>query len=157
MHQLLICVALCSLQLLTGQAHAEPATHTKLFDRMGGESVLRTVVDETIDRSATDPRTRRSFDGIKLAALKDSIYAQLCQLAAGPCEYEGETMKNAHRDAEISEAEFVSMVGILRQVLDQHVGTREKNELLRLLAPMKRDILHNPNETTATDAHQPPQ
>ena len=88
-----------------------------------------------------DPRTRRSFDGIKLAPLKESIVEQLCSVSGGPCRYQGETMANAHRDSRITDAEFDLMVAALRDALDQRVGTAEKNQLLRLLAPMKRDVV----------------
>jgi len=55
--------------------------------------------------------------------------------------YEGETMLNSHKDAKISEAEFDAFVGMFRDTLNKYVNTREKNELLKILAPMKRDIV----------------
>lgn len=124
------------------KAYADQAA--SLYERLGGEPNLTIIVDEVIDRTAHDPRTQRSFKGVKLPALKESIVKQFCVISGGPCEYEGETMKNAHEDAQITEAEFDSMVDILREVLDKHVATREKNELLRLLAPMKKDIVAHP-------------
>lgn len=114
---------------------------TTLYERIGGHAVLTIVVDETIEKVAHDPRTQRSFEGVKLKALKESIVSQLCDLSDGPCKYEGENMKNAHQDAKITEAEFELMVAALRDALSRHTATREKNELLRLLAPMKRDIV----------------
>src|SRR5690348_8634515 len=62
-----------------------------LFNRIGGLPVLTKIVDEFIDEVAESPRTKRSFDGIKLKALKESVVAQLCKLTGGPCIYEGET------------------------------------------------------------------
>ena len=113
-----------------------------LYDRLGGQAVLIAVVDETIDNVSQDPLPRRSFDGVKLPVLKESIVSQLCSLTGGGCQYEGETMENAHADAKITTAEFERMVDAMRTALDhQHVGTREKNELLKILAPMKRDIV----------------
>ena len=51
-------------------------------------------------------------------------------------------MADAHKDARIRASEFDAMVTMLREELDR-VGTdpAAKNELLRLLAPMKRDIV----------------
>ena len=112
-----------------------------LFTRMGGLPVLNKITDEFIDMVATAPSTKRSFDGIKLKALKESVVAQLCKLSGGPCEYEGETMLNSHKDAKITEAEFDAFVGMFRETLNKYVNTREKNELLKILAPMKRDIV----------------
>ena len=126
---------------LTAGCAAPRAAPDSLFDRLGGLPVLVSVVDDTIDRMVADPRTRRSFDGIKLAPLKESIVEQLCSVSGGPCRYQGETMANAHRDSRITDAEFDLMVAALRDALDQRVGTAEKNQLLRLLAPMKRDVV----------------
>lgn len=114
-----------------------------LFERIGGLSVLNIVVSETIDQSVNDPKIKRSFDGIKLSTLKQSVVDQLCVLTGGSCVYEGETMQNSHRDLKITTAEFELFVEAFRTSLNKHVGEREKNELLKILAPMKRDIVTN--------------
>lgn len=123
--------------LSTSQANQQQS----LFTRMGGLPVLTKITDEFIDNVATAPSTKRSFDGVKLKVLKESVVAQLCKLSGGPCVYEGETMLNSHKDAKITEAEFDAFVGMFRQTLNKYVNTREKNELLKILAPMKRDIV----------------
>lgn len=112
-----------------------------LYTRIGGLPVLTKITDEFIDKVAAAPSTKRSFDGIKLATLKESVVAQLCKLTGGPCVYEGETMLNSHKDAKITEAEFDAFVSMFRDTLNKYVNTREKNELLKILAPMKHDIV----------------
>ena len=112
-----------------------------LFDRIGGLSVLTVVVSETVDEVSGNPKTKRSFEGIKLPKLKESVVSQLCMLTGGGCTYEGETMKNVHADAKITTAEFELFVQSFRDALNRHVATREKNELLKILAPMKRDVV----------------
>lgn len=131
-----------SIGLLTSCASVAPSQ--SLYERIGGQEVLSKVVSETIDKTSSDPKTKRSFEGIKLSKLKESITNQLCQLTGGRCNYEGDTMQKSHADAKITTAEFELMVQNLRDALDhQQVGTREKNELLKILAPMKRDIATN--------------
>jgi hemoglobin len=112
-----------------------------LFERIGGLPVLKVVVSEGITDLTSNPKTKRSFEGIKLSKLEESIVSHLCHLTGGGCIYEGETMKNSHADAKITAAEFEVFVQIFRDALDRHVGTREKNELLKILAPMRRDIV----------------
>ncbi len=112
-----------------------------LFARIGGLPVLTKIVDEFIDKVAATPSTKLSFEGIKLKTLKESVVLHLCELTGGGCKYEGETMANSHRDAKITEAEFDAFVSMFRDTLNQYVNTREKNELLKILAPMKRDIV----------------
>jgi hemoglobin len=115
--------------------------NSTLFIRIGGMPVITEIVDRFIDEVAASPRTKRSFDGIKLKALKESVTAQLCYLTGGGCVYEGETMLNSHRDAKITEAEFDAFVDMFRNTLNRYLPTKEKNELLKILAPMKRDIV----------------
>ncbi|MES2959326.1 MAG: group 1 truncated hemoglobin [Pseudomonadota bacterium] len=128
--------------MLLAACAVDPLKAPSLHDRLGGSARIAGVVDRTIDRSAADPRTKRSFDGIKLKAVKDSLTQQLCAIGGGGCRYEGATMADAHKDARIRAAEFDALVTILREELDR-AGTdpAAKNELLRLLAPMKRDIV----------------
>ena len=135
----LVCAALAAA--LTGCATPVSAPPS-LYDRLGGEARMTAVVSKLVERAAADPRTQRSFDGVKLATLKKSLGQQICSLAGGGCPYEGETMRDAHRDLRIAASEFDALVGLLRDELDRAgVDGGAKNELLRLLAPMKRDIV----------------
>lgn len=134
-----------SMLLLSSCAQAQvlssKSENSSLFERIGGLPVLTAIVSETIDESASDPKIKRSFDGVKLSVLKQSVVDQLCVLTGGNCVYEGETMKNSHHDLKVTSAEFELFVEVFRTSLNKHVGTREKNELLKILAPMKRDIV----------------
>ena len=87
-------------------------------------------------------RTKRSFDGVKLSYLKQSVAAYVCTVADGPCKYEGVTMAQSHADLKITGAEFDLMVEILREEINQvGVNTDAKNELLKRLAPSRRNIV----------------
>jgi len=115
---------------------------TSLHQRLGGQVVIEQIASDLLDKTSQDPSTKRSFQEVKLQSVKESLALYLCVQTGGDCVYEGETMKNSHADAKITTAEFELMVEQLRRVLDAHqIGTREKNELLKLLAPTKRDIV----------------
>ncbi len=133
-----ICLVLFMLVMTACAHHPEQKS---LYERIGGHDKLYTIVSETLDQVSTDPKTKRSFEGIKMKALKESVTEQLCELTGGGCKYTGETMKKAHMDSKITTAEFELMVQAMRDSLNRHVGEREKNELLKILAPMKRDIV----------------
>ena len=133
-------IAVTLLALLA--ACATPAPDATLYQRLGGKPVVEAFVGSTIDRTSTDERTKRSFDGIKLAPIKASIAQQICAISGGGCKYEGETMAKSHADAKIQPREFDAMVDILREEMDRAgVNAGAKNDLLKLLAPMKRDIV----------------
>lgn len=113
-----------------------------LYNRIGGKPMLTRLSNQTLDIVSKDPRTSHSFEGVKMSTLKQSLADFLCVKTGGDCIYEGETMKNAHKESQISMAEYEVMVDVLRQQMDQNgVGTREKNQLLKILAPMKRDVV----------------
>ena len=150
-------VACLSALLLAAGCAGSPATPPTLYARLGGATHVDAVVNRLIDRSASDPRTRRSFEGIKLKAIKDSLAQQICSISGGGCRYEGETMARAHAETKIVASEFDAMVGMLREELDRE-GTDPgaKNELLRLLAPMKRDVVGGASPPAATAAPAAP-
>ena len=132
--------SLLACALMLGACATPPVT--PLYQQFGGVEGLRQITDRTMDRVSTDPRTNRTFDGIKMSTLKDSVAAYVCQLADGPCKYEGETMANSHADLGITGAEFDLMVTMLRDEINR-AGAPEaaKNALLKRLAPTRRDIV----------------
>ena len=114
-----------------------------LYSRIGGLPVLKTITSKLIDVSSADPVTKRSFNKVNLDRVKDKLAEQFCVLAGGPCTYTGDDMRLVHRGLNITEREFYGLVEQLRVILDeQGIGTREKNELLALLAPMKPQVVH---------------
>ncbi len=135
------CLGFCFGMLLAACAGAPPADPGSLFQRLGGNEGLTAIVNETIDTVAADPRTNHSFQKVDVKRLKGKIVEQLCALTGGGCKYSGDTMKQSHAGLGITEAEFYITVQVLRDVLDKRVGDREKNELLKILAPMKRDVV----------------
>jgi hemoglobin len=113
-----------------------------LYVRLGGAPVVSRVVDEMMQLNRADPRTKRSFQKINLKRLQEKLNEQICAITDGPCKYAGDDMKAVHGGLDITDAEFNGLVEHLVTALDRSdVGLREKNELLRLLAPMKRDIV----------------
>jgi hemoglobin len=132
-------VLACSLLLLVASAAGARA---RLYDRLGGEAGVAAIADTLIDRVSADPVLGRSFKDSKLERIKKLLAEQICDLSGGPCHYSGDSMKQVHAGHHISEAEFLRMVADLREVMkERNVSQRAANELLRLLAPMKRDIV----------------
>jgi hemoglobin len=114
----------------------------RLYERLGGRIGVAAIADTLIDRVTADPRLARSFKDSNLGRIKQLLAEQICDLSGGPCRYSGDSMKEVHAGHQISEAEFFGMVADLRDVLrERHVSQGAANELLRLLAPMKRDVV----------------
>jgi hemoglobin len=132
------------LVLLCAGCALQPKPEASLFQRIGGLPMLSRISNQTLDIVSKDPRTKRSFEDVKMKTLKESLTNFLCIKTGGDCVYEGETMKKSHADLHITTAEFEILVDVLRERIDANgIGTREKNELLRILAPMKHDVVTN--------------
>lgn len=115
---------------------------TTLCDRLGGATFLAQVADELVEVSRTDPVSAHHFAKVNLKRLKEQIGIQLCAVADGPCVYDGDDMKSVHAGQNITQADFYRLVQHLRTILDAHgVAAADKNELLKRLAPMKRDVV----------------
>ncbi|MEP6548328.1 MAG: group 1 truncated hemoglobin [Gammaproteobacteria bacterium] len=150
-----------SLLLLSGMAAgaatgAAPGAQVRLYDRLGGEVGVAAITATLIDRVSSDPKLGRSFKDSNLNRIKRLLAEQICDLSGGPCQYSGDSMREVHAGHHISEAEFFGMVAELRDVLkERHVSLGASNELLRLLAPMKRDVVEPARATEPAGVHAP--
>ena len=130
------------LAVVLGACAAPASAPPTLYACLGGQTRVEAVVSSVIDRAATDPRTRRSFDGFNLATLKKSIAQFICSSAGGGCIYEGATMRAAHRDLRITASEADALVSLWLEEFDRAgVDAGVRNELLRLMAPNRRDVV----------------
>jgi hemoglobin len=113
-----------------------------LYRQLGGPEGIHDIVQRTLTRVAQHPSAGRTFKGVKMPFLIDSVSQYVCKVADGPCVYEGETMARAHADLGLRGSEFDIMVTVLREELDRAgVSDAAKNELLRRLAPSRRDMV----------------
>jgi hemoglobin len=123
-------------------SHTPAAEAASLYDRMGGQPTVQAIADDVIDDAANDPKLKRSFAKVDLVRVKRLLAEQICEVTGGGCRYTGDSMHDVHAGLGITEAEFYGLVEVLRTSMRHHgVGLRERNELLRILAPMKRDIV----------------
>ncbi len=130
------------------------AADDNLYTRLGGEAGVAAISNTLIDRVVADPVMGPSFEGSKLSRIKTLLAEQICDLSGGPCHYSGDPMKEVHAGHHITEAMFYRMVATLREILqERHVDQRSTNQLLRLLAPMKRDVVeHGSTPRSAPEA-----
>jgi hemoglobin len=113
-----------------------------LYARLGGTTAVTAFVAETIDRVVANPEMNRSFDKVNLQHVKDLLAEQICAVTGGGCTYSGDTMREVHAGHHISNAEFFGLVEVLRESMRAHdVPLAARNQLLEILAPMKRDVV----------------
>jgi hemoglobin len=132
----------CSLSILMLCAAATHADNT-LFNDIGGEAKLKHVVDELVEVMLADERVNFTFANTDIPKFKHLIYTQLCELAAGPCIYDGRTMKAAHEKLPITNAMFNALTEDLYIAFDRvGVPYRVQNRMIALLAPMQKDVVN---------------
>ena len=133
-----IALTACGLLLLCTSAHAEQP----LFFRMGGEAKLKAAVDELVVVMLADERINFVFAQTELTKFKHLLYTQLCELAGGPCIYDGRDMRSAHAKLPITTAHFNALTEDLYIAFDRvGVSYALQNQMIALLAPMQRDIV----------------
>ncbi|WP_348752223.1 group 1 truncated hemoglobin [uncultured Aquincola sp.] len=144
---------LLSLAAATPAAHAQPAPTAEplvpvfapdpaLLADFGGVEGVRKLSALFVDNMKADPRIAHYFEKTKLPELKKQLADHLCQVLAGPCVYEGDTMKASHADLKISKADSLAQVEVLQATMDSlGIPFGSQNRLLARLAPMYRQII----------------
>ena len=128
----------CVMLLVCLSAHAEEP----LFFRMGGEAKLKAAVDELVVVMLADQRINFVFAQTDLTRFKYLLYTQLCELAGGPCIYDGRDMRTAHAKLPINNAHFNALTEDLYIAFDRvGISYALQNQMVALLAPMQRDIV----------------
>jgi hemoglobin len=118
------------------------APDADLLQSFGGKDGIFRLADVFVDRMRTDARIGHYFEKTKLSLLKTQLGDQLCQVLAGPCVYDGDTMKASHADMKITKGDSLAQVEILQDSMNQlGIPFRSQNQLLARLAPMYREII----------------
>jgi len=116
-----------------------------LYKRLGGREGIRGVVDDFVAFLVADPRVKDRFTKLtpaQVEKLKTNAADQICDATGGPCSYLGKDMKAAHTGMNITEVDWNATVEDLIKALDKrNVGKKDQQELIGLLAPMKKDIV----------------
>lgn len=113
-----------------------------LYERLGGLSSIRQVVDELIGTVAADGRISGFFQNADIRALKVNLVDHICKTTGGPCEYKGRDMKAAHEGLGVTEAHYSALVENLEKTLDKFgVPDKEQLELIEVLSATKAEIV----------------
>ncbi|MDB5816782.1 MAG: group 1 hemoglobin, partial [Rhizobacter sp.] len=113
-----------------------------LLQTFGGKDGIFKLADVFVDRMRADARIGHYFEKTRLPLLKTQLGDHLCQVLAGPCVYDGDSMKASHADLGITKADSVAQVEILQDSMRQlGIPVSAQNRLLDRLAPMFRDVI----------------
>jgi hemoglobin len=127
------------------QPAAAQTTDDSLYQQLGGQSGLVTLMDDFMIRLLADKRMGPFFKDVDHKHVKAQLVAQFCEVSGGPCKLKGPDMKKAHSGMDVTKGDFNALVEVLQQSMDaQGIGFGTQNRLLAKLAPMHREIINTP-------------
>lgn len=133
------------LSLSTAAATVAQPKEPNLYERLGGYNAVAAVVDDFIGRLIADKQFQKFFTGFSNDSkkrIRQHFVDQICAASGGPCVYTGRDMKTAHGGLGITEREWNAGNKHLLASLDKFkVGKREKDEVMALVATLKKDIV----------------
>ena len=144
-----IVIALC---LTLSLSAAVSAQEKSLYERLGGQPAVEAVVKDFAGRVLKDERINKKFAKSDANRLVKNLIDFVCSATGGPCQYEGQSMKEAHKHMGVTEGEFKALVEDLVATLDSFkVPEKEKGELLKALGPLGGDIVEKKSDKTGTE------
>ena len=139
--KILLVLALC----FAGLPSSLRAQEKSLYLRLGGYDAIAAVTDELITQLANDKLIAPFLVGLSSDSkkkLRQHFVDFLCSAAGGPCVYTGRDMKTAHAGLSITSAQWDSSVkDVTATLVKFKVPDKEKQEVLNLIAGLKKDIV----------------
>lgn len=134
--RLLLCFLVC---ILAGCASQNT---DNLYERLGGEQGISTIVDNLLYVIADDPIIRPLFEKTDLNRFHEKLSEQLCEVAGGPCTYTGDDMVEVHAGMVMNNRHFDAMVTALDHAMqDAGVAFSARNAMLARLAALHEQVM----------------
>lgn len=115
-----------------------------LYERLGEKAGIERVVNNLIIGIAQEEKIKHYFTDVDIPLFRQNLIVHLCQVADGPCDYQGLTMEEAHKGLNINDADFNTIVSLLRSAMNKEgIAYTDQNDLLSRLAPMHKDITYH--------------
>lgn len=119
-----------------------------LFQRLGGQPGIQSLVEDIVVRHMENPTIRARFRPFletpdKLAIVKGHLCAFLEAGSGGPGAYTGRDMRAAHRGMNISEAEYMAAIDDILAALKKHaIDEQTQKDVLAIAYSLKGEIMH---------------
>ncbi len=144
----LACRSLVLVILLSAFA-CERDKQQPLYNRLGGEPGITTLVNDFIDRFRNtederikNPLVTKRHESAYIPALKEHWVRFISQSTGGADKYEGRNMKWAHAGLAITDEQFDRTIEIMAESLAaSKIGKPEQEELLELMRKHRDTIV----------------
>lgn len=121
---------------------------TSLFERLGGSSGIRALVDDIVALHLENPAIQARFRPYlerpdKVEEVKRHTCAFFEAGSGGPAQYTGRSMKEAHRGMNIGAAEYMAATDdILAALRKRGIDDETQKDVLAIAYSLKGEILH---------------
>lgn len=130
-----------------GGATYAPAEGSTLYERMGGEAVIRPMCSDLYDLHASDPLTAPWFGSDKpknirtAEEVKENVFTFFSSGIGGPHEYKGRDMKAAHAHMTLPDCQVLAIMYHVMATMEKHgAGMAEREEVLAILESLVPDV-----------------
>jgi truncated hemoglobin YjbI len=93
---------------------------TSMYERIGGETALRAIIGDFVDRIFDDIMIGFFFRNVDRSRLKELEFQHAAEHLGGPFRYAGRPLKQAHAAHRIMGGQFARRKEVLRQTLVAH-------------------------------------
>lgn len=121
---------------------------TSLFERLGGSSGIKAIVDDIVAMHLENPVIRARFlPYLEKPDIVEKVKKHTCDFfeagSGGKAQYTGRSMTDAHRGMNISEAEYMAATDDILAVLKKRqLDDQTQKDVLAIAYSLKGDILH---------------
>ena len=113
-----------------------------LYERIGAQDGIATVVDGFLGKVGADDRVNGRFADTDMPKLRGLLIEQVCEATGGPCKYSGKNMLDAHKGMNITEGEFgIIAAHFAAAMSDAGVSVEDNGTIMGVLAGMYDDIV----------------
>jgi hemoglobin len=112
-----------------------------LYQRLGGDEAIQSVVDGFYERVMADPTLAPFFAGTTMSRQRRHLAGFVAAATGGPA-YRGRSMRAAHQHLGIEQRDFEAVAGHLVAELGSHcVDSEMIAELVGAIAPLADQIV----------------
>jgi hemoglobin len=123
-------------------SNSERDQKPSLYNRLGGEKVVRKIVNDVLDKNLGNPGIRKHFENVDMNGLKQHVFDFFSMGTGGPHQYSGKDMRRAHEKLGITETDFaLANEDMVKALQENNVPQAEIDEVMNILNSMKGDVV----------------
>ncbi|MCU6434097.1 group 1 truncated hemoglobin [Undibacterium sp. Jales W-56] len=113
-----------------------------MYQELGAKTGISKIVEDFLPIVLADTRINAAFKDTDMERLALMLTEQFCEVSGGPCKYSGKSMTEAHKELNVTNAQFNALAEDLQIAMEKnHIPSSVSNKLVAKLAPMQRPIV----------------